>query len=54
MRLRPGNVRWHTHERYAHPPEARGVVHEDGWLWEREIFREHDRRGYGKDNSWTE
>lgn len=26
-----GNVCWHTHERYAYPPEARVVIHDDDW-----------------------
>ncbi len=52
-----GNVCWHTHERYAYPPEARVVIHDDDWRWgpsERYSFREHEGRGFWKGDSWTE
>jgi hypothetical protein len=52
-----GNVCWHTHESYDYPPDARIVVHEDNWHWgprEKFIFREHEGRGYWRDNRWTE
>jgi hypothetical protein len=52
-----GNVCWHTHERFAYPPEARVVIHRDNWRWgprERYIFREHEGRGYWRGDSWTE
>jgi hypothetical protein len=51
-----GNVCWHTQERYAYPPESRVIVHEDDWRWgpsERFTFREHEGRGYWKDDSWV-
>ncbi len=28
-----GNVCWHTHEVYAYPPQAKIIVHDDGWKW---------------------
>jgi hypothetical protein len=52
-----GNVCWHTQERYAYPPEARVIIHDDDWRWgsgERYSFREHEGRGYWKGDSWTE
>jgi hypothetical protein len=52
-----GNVCWHTQERFAYPPQARVIVHEDDWRWgpnERFTFREHEGRGYWRGNSWTE
>jgi hypothetical protein len=52
-----GNGCWHTHERYAYPPEARVVIHDDNWRWgpqENFTFREHEGRGYWKGDSWTE
>jgi hypothetical protein len=52
-----GNVCWHTHETYTYPPESRVVVHEDNWRWgpqENFSFREHEGRGYWRDDKWTE
>jgi hypothetical protein len=52
-----GNVCWHTQERYAYPPQARVIIHDDDWRWgpnERYLFREHEGRGYWKGDSWTE
>jgi hypothetical protein len=52
-----GNVCWHTHETFTYPPEAGVIVHEDDWRWgpnERFVFREHEGRGYWRDNRWTE
>ena len=51
-----GNVCWHTHETYTYPPEARVIVHEDNWKWgprERFAFREHEGRGYWRDDRWV-
>jgi len=51
------NVCWHTHERYAYPPEARIVIHNDDWRWgprERFVFREHEGRGYWRGDRWTD
>jgi hypothetical protein len=51
-----GNVCWHTQERYAYPPEARVIVHDDDWRWgpnERFAFREHEGRGYWKGENWV-
>jgi hypothetical protein len=51
-----GNVCWHTHETYTYPPEAKVVVHEDNWKWgptEKFTFREHEGRGYWRDDKWT-
>jgi hypothetical protein len=52
-----GNVCWHTSERYGYPPEARIIVHPDGWRWgahERYVWREHEGRGYWHGRSWKE
>jgi hypothetical protein len=52
-----GNVCWHVHERYAYPPEARVIVHDDDWRWgpkENFVFREHEGRGYWSGDSWEE
>jgi hypothetical protein len=52
-----GNVCWHTHERYTYPPDSKVVVHEDDWRWgpsEKYTFREHEGRGYWRDDRWTE
>jgi len=52
-----GNVCWHTQEGYAYPPDARVVVHEDGWRWgprEKFVFHEHEGRGYWRGGRWTE
>ena len=52
-----GHVCWHTQERYAYPPEARIVIHEDDWRWgprEKYSFREHEGRGYWHGDRWTE
>jgi hypothetical protein len=51
-----GNVCWHTHETYTYPPESRVIVHEDNWRWgpqENFSFREHEGRGYWRDDKWT-
>ena len=51
-----GNVCWHTHESYDYPPDAKIVVHEDNWRWgpkEKYSFREHEGRGYWRENKWT-
>ncbi|QQN65679.1 hypothetical protein JIR23_08270 [Bradyrhizobium diazoefficiens] len=51
-----GNVCWHTHETYSYPPEAKVVVHEDSWKWgptEKFSFREHEGRGYWRDDKWV-
>lgn len=51
-----GNVRWHTHEAYDYPSDARIVVHEDNWKWgptEKYSFREHEGRGYWRGDKWA-
>jgi hypothetical protein len=51
-----GNVCWHTHETYTYPPDSRVIVHEDNWKWgpeEKFTFREHEGRGYWRDDKWT-
>lgn len=51
-----GNVCWHTHETYSYPPEARVTIHEDNWKWgptEKFTFREHEGRGYWRDDKWV-
>lgn len=51
-----GDVCWHTHEVVQYPPEAHVIVHEDNWRWgptERYIFREHEGRGYWRDDKWV-
>jgi hypothetical protein len=51
-----GNVCWHTHETYTYPPESRVIVHEDNWRWgpeEKFSFREHEGRGYWRDDKWV-
>jgi len=51
-----GNVCWHTHETYTYPPESKVIVHEDNWKWgpeEKYTFREHEGRGYWRDDKWT-
>jgi hypothetical protein len=51
-----GNVCWHTHETYTYPPESRVIVHEDNWRagpQEKFTFREHEGRGYWRDDKWT-
>jgi hypothetical protein len=50
-----GDVCWHTSEAYTYPPEAKVIVHEDSWKWgpsEHYTFREHEGRGYWRDNRW--
>ena len=48
-----GNVCWHAHERYAYPPSAGIVVHEDTWKAGPSIrFREHEGRGYWRGGTW--
>jgi len=52
-----GNVCWHTTERYEYPADARIVVHPDDWRWgpsERYEWREHEGRGYWRDDRWME
>jgi hypothetical protein len=52
-----GNVCWHTSERYEYPPEARVIIHPDGWRWrahERYVWREHEGRGYWRGRDWRE
>jgi hypothetical protein len=52
-----GNVCWHTHERYAYPPEARVTIHRDGWRWgprEHYSWREHEGRGYWRGDDWID
>jgi hypothetical protein len=44
-----------TREAYSYPPEAKVVIHEDNWRWgsiEKYTFREHDGRGYWRDQRW--
>ena len=51
-----GHTCWHTHEAYDFPHEAGIVVHEDNWRagpHERYSFREHEGRGYWRDDKWT-
>ena len=51
-----GNVCWHAHETYTYPPEAKVIVHEDNWKWgptEKYSFREHEGRGYWRDDKWV-
>jgi hypothetical protein len=50
-----GDVCWHTHSRYDYPRDSRVVVHPDNWRWgprEHFTFREHEGRGYWRDNRW--
>ena len=52
-----GDVCWHTHARYDYPSSARVIVHPDNWRWgprEHFVFREHEGRGYWRDNRWIE
>jgi hypothetical protein len=52
-----GPVCWHAHETYDYPPDARVVVHPDGWRWGREehyTWREHEGRGYWRGDRWME
>jgi len=52
-----GNVCWHARERYDYPPEARVIIHPDGWHWgrgERFTWREHEGRGYWRGDRWRE
>ena len=52
-----GNVCWHTHETYEYPAESRVIVHPDNWRWgpsERYTWREHEGRGYWRDDRWIE
>lgn len=49
-----GSVCWHAHERYAYPPSAGVIVHEDNWRSGPTIrFHEHEGRGYWKGDTWT-
>jgi hypothetical protein len=52
-----GNICWHTTERYEYPADARVIVHPDDWRWgpsERYEWREHQGRGYWRDDRWME
>jgi hypothetical protein len=52
-----GSVCWHTSERYEYPPEARVIIHPEGWRWgshEHYTWREHEGRGYWQGRSWRE
>jgi hypothetical protein len=52
-----GNVCWHTHETHAYPPDAKVIIHEDNWRAgpeDKYVFREHEGRGYWRDDKWTE
>jgi hypothetical protein len=50
-----GNVCWHVHDRYAYPPAANVIIHQDDWRAGPGItFREHEGRGYWKGDSWTD
>jgi hypothetical protein len=52
-----GSVCWHVPERYEYPPEARIVIHPDGWRWgprEHYYWREHEGRGYWRGRRWME
>lgn len=52
-----GSVCWHTSETYEYPPEARIIIHPDGWRWrphERYVWREHEGRGYWHGRRWQE
>jgi hypothetical protein len=47
------DVCWHTHERYTCPRDAGVVVHEDDWQAGPSIrYREHEGRGYRRDDKW--
>jgi hypothetical protein len=49
-----GNVCWHAHEKYAYPPAAGVIVHNDTWKPGPSIkFREHEGRGYWHGDTWT-
>jgi hypothetical protein len=52
-----GNICWHTTTTYEYPAEARIIVHPDTWRWgprERFTWREHEGRGYWRDDRWIE
>ena len=52
-----GNVCWHTTTTYEYPSESRVIVHPDTWRWgpsERFTWREHEGRGYWRDDRWIE
>lgn len=50
-----GDVCWHTHARYAYPPGAGVIIHEDSWRAGPGItFREHEGRGYWRGDDWVE
>ena len=52
-----GNICWHTTTTYEYPAEARIIVHPDMWRWgpsERFTWREHEGRGYWRDDRWIE
>jgi hypothetical protein len=46
---------WHVRNHYAYPPEARIVIHPEGWKWgarEHYTWREHTGRGYWRNGVW--
>jgi hypothetical protein len=52
-----GLVCWHAKERYTYPAESKVVIHDDSWKWapaEKYSWREHEGRGYWRDNAWVE
>ena len=52
-----GNVCWHTQETYTYPSESRVIVHPDSWRWgpsEKFSWREHEGRGYWRNDDWVE
>jgi hypothetical protein len=50
-----GNVCWHTQTDYDYPPAAHVIVHEDTWApGPTIVFREHEGRGYWRDDRWSE
>jgi hypothetical protein len=52
-----GPVCWHTHDAYEYPRDSRVIVHPDTWRWgpgDRYTWREHEGRGYWRDERWIE
>lgn len=52
-----GHVCWHSSTVYEYPSEAHVIVHPDTWRWrpdERFSWREHEGRGYWRDDRWIE
>lgn len=46
---------WHVRHPYAYPPEARIVIHPNGWHWGRRehyVWRDHPGRGYWRNGVW--